>query len=165
MSAVSAIDPLINANRDAATEFAGGLPGAPAKAVAVVTCMDARIDPARALGLAPGDAHVIRNAGGLITDDALRSLVISQRQLGTTAVMVIQHTRCGLGTYRDEDFRAELTAETGAEPPWAPTDFGDPDQNVRNAVATVKASPYLVRTDDVRGFIFDVDSGLLREVA
>jgi carbonic anhydrase len=164
MSAVSAIDPLIDANRAAAEQFTAGLPGSPARAVAVVTCMDARIDPVQALGLRPGDAHVIRNAGGLVTDDVLRSLAISQRKLGTTAVMVIQHTGCGLGTYRDEDFRAELTAEAGAEPPWPATSFGDSDQNVRDAVARVTGSAHLLHRDDVRGFVFDLDTGLLREV-
>lgn len=165
MVAVSAIDPLVNANRTAAEDFSGGLPGAPAGKVAVVTCMDARIDPAQALGLAPGDAHVIRNAGGLVTEDALRSLVISQRKLGTTAVMVIQHTKCGLGSYRDDEFRTELKTETGAEPPWPPTAFGDQDANVREAIATVKAAIHLPHRDDVRGFIFDIDTGRLREVA
>ncbi len=161
---VSAIEPLIDANRKAAEDFSGGLPGAPASKVAVITCMDARIVPAHALGIGPGDAHVIRNAGGLVTDDALRSLVTSQRKLGTTAVMVIQHTKCGLGSYRDEEFRAELRTETGMEPPWAPTPFGEQETNVRDALARVREAAELPHRDDVRGFIFDIDTGLLREI-
>lgn len=165
MAAVSAIDALVTANEDFARSFAGGIPGIPGRRVAVITCMDTRIDPLRALGLVPGDAHIIRNAGGLVTDDALRSLVISQRKLETTAVMVIQHTRCGLGTYDDADFRQELEQETGQSVPWAPTEFGDQQDNVREAVQLVRASPFLPHVEDVRGFIYDVDSGLLTEVS
>lgn len=165
MAAVSAIDPLVTANQDFARTFAGGVPAVPGRRVAVVTCMDTRIDPLRALGLVPGDAHIIRNAGGLVTDDALRSLVVSQRKLDTTAVMVIQHTRCGLGSYDDADFRNELEAETGRDVPWGPTAFGDQLDNVREAVRLVRSSPFLPHTDDVRGFVYDVDSGLLTEVS
>lgn len=165
MAAVSAIDPLVTANQDFARTFAGGVPGVPGRRVAVVTCMDTRIDPLRVLGLVPGDAHIIRNAGGLVTDDALRSLVVSQRKLDTTAVMVIQHTRCGLGSYDDADFRNELEAETGRDVPWGPTAFGDQQDNVREAVRLVRSSPFLPHVDDVRGFVYDVDSGLLTEVS
>lgn len=162
---MSAIEPLVTANQDFARAFGGGIPGVPGRRVAVITCMDTRIDPLRALGLVPGDAHIIRNAGGLVTDDALRSLVISQRKLETTAVMVIQHTRCGLGTYDDADFRQELEQETGRAVPWAATEFGDQQDNVRAAVQLVRRSPFLPHVDDVRGFIYDVDSGLLTEVS
>lgn len=164
MAAVSAIDPLVTANQDFASSFTGGIPGVPGRRVAVITCMDTRIDPLRALGLVPGDAHIIRNAGGLVTEDALRSLVISQRKLETTAVMIIQHTRCGLGSYDDAEFRDELQSETGQPVPWGPTPFDDQQDNVREAVRTVRASPFLPQVDDVRGFVYDVDSGLLTEV-
>lgn len=165
MAAVSAIDPLVTANQEFASAFAGGIPGVPGRRVAVITCMDTRIDPLRALGLVPGDAHIIRNAGGLVTDDALRSLVISQRKLDTVAVMVIQHTRCGLGTYDDAEFRHELEVETGQSVPWGPTAFGDQQDNVREAVRLVRRSPFLPHVDDVRGFVYDVDSGLVTEVS
>jgi carbonic anhydrase len=164
MAAVSAIDPLVQANLEFSKGFSGPQSGIPARQIAVVTCMDARIDPVQALGITVGDANVIRNAGGLIVEDTIRSLAISQRKLGTTAVMIIQHTRCGLSTYDDEEFRSELAAETGTTPPWGPQPFGRPDDNVREAIERVRSSEFLPHTDDVRGFIFDVDSGLLREV-
>lgn len=165
MATVSAIDPLVSANQDFARTFAGGVPGVPGRHVAVITCMDTRIDPLRALGLVPGDAHIIRNAGGLVTDDALRSLVISQRKLETTAVMIIQHTRCGLGSYDDGEFRSELEDETGQSVPWQPTPFGDQQDNVQAAVRKVRDSAFMPHVDDVRGFVYDVDSGLLTEVS
>lgn len=164
MAAVSAIDPLVAANREFATTHPGGLPGTPGRKVAVVTCMDCRIDPVRALGVAVGDANVIRNAGGLVVEDTIRSLAISQHKLGTTAVMIIQHTRCGLSTFSDAEFRADLAAETGVTPPWGPRPFGAQDDNVRAALRQIRTSPFLPHTDDVRGFIFDVDTGLLSEV-
>lgn len=165
MTAVSAIDPLVDANLEFAKTFPGGLPGTPARKVAVVTCMDCRIDPVRALGVTVGDANVIRNAGGLVVEDTIRSLAISQHKLGTTAIMIIQHTKCGLSTFSDEEFRAELATGTGATPPWEPRPFGAPDENVRLALQRIRTSPFLPHTDDVRGFIFDVDTGLLSEVA
>lgn len=164
MAAVSAIDPLLQANREFAKTYSGGLPGTPARKVAIVTCMDCRIDPVRAFGLTVGDANVIRNAGGLVVEDTIRSLAISQRKLGTTAVMIIQHTRCGLSTFSDDDFRAELATETGVTPPWAPQPFGAQEDNVRDALEQIRTSALLPHTDDVRGFIFDVDTGLLTEV-
>ena len=164
MTAVSAIDPLLRANGEFAKTFTRDLPGVPARKVAVVTCMDCRIDPIRALGVTVGDAHIIRNAGGLVVEDTIRSLAISQHQLGTTAIMIIQHTRCGLSTFSDEEFRAELTAQTGATPPWSPQPFGAQEDNVRAALELIRTSKFLPRTDDVRGFIFDVDTGLLSEV-
>jgi carbonic anhydrase len=164
MVGVSEIDPLVAANIEFAKDFSGGLPGTPARKVAVVTCMDCRIDPVRALGVTVGDANVIRNAGGLVVEDTIRSLAISQRKLGTTAIMIIQHTRCGLSTFSDEEFRAELAAETGVTPPWGPRPFGAQEENVRAALERIRTSPFLPHTDDVRGFIFDVDTGLLTEV-
>lgn len=161
---MSAIDPFLDANREYAKTFSGGLPGTPARKVAVVTCMDCRIDPLRALGVNLGDANVIRNAGGLVVEDTIRSLAISQRKLGTTAIMIIQHTRCGLSTFSDDEFRAELAAETGVTPPWGPRPFGQQEDNVRAALEAIRTSPFLPHTDDVRGFIFDVDTGLLSEV-
>lgn len=162
---MSAIDPLVEANRGFAQEFStGGLPGTPVRRVAVVTCMDCRIDPVRALGVTVGDANVIRNAGGLVVEDTIRSLAISQRKLGTNAVMIIQHTRCGLSTFSDEEFRTELTEETGIRPPWGPRPFGDQQDNIRAALDRIRNSPFLPYRDDVRGFVFDVDTGLLSEV-
>lgn len=165
MTAVSAIDPLLQANAEFAKTFPGGLSGEPARKVAVVTCMDCRIDPVRALGLTVGEANVIRNAGGLVVEDTIRSLAISQRKLGTTAIMIIQHTRCGLATFSDEEFRSELAAETGVTPPWGPRPFGALEDNVRAALERIRTSPFLPHIDDVRGFIFDVDTGLLSEVS
>lgn len=164
MAAVSAIDPLVQANLDFAASYSGGLSGEPVRKVAVVTCMDCRIDPVRALGVTVGDANVIRNAGGLVVEDTIRSLAISQHKLGTTAIMIIQHTRCGLSTFSDEDFRIELAEQTGVKPDWGPRPFGEPEENVRAALERIRTSPFLPHTDDVRGFIFDVDTGLLNEV-
>jgi carbonic anhydrase len=161
---VSAIDPLVAANRDFARDFPGDLSGAPLRRVAVVTCMDARIDPFRALGITAGEANVIRNAGGLVVTDTIRSLAISQRKLGTTAIMIVQHTQCGLATFSDDEFRTELVAETGQEPPWEPQPFDAQDENIRRALHAVRSSPLLPHRDDVRGFVFDVATGLLREV-
>lgn len=137
----------------------------PRKPVAVLTCMDARIDPHRMLGLAEGDAHVIRNAGGVANDDAIRSLVVSQRKLGTREVIVILHTDCGMRTFVEEAFVEELEAETGSRPPWGTTAFhADIEADVRRAVARVRSSPFLSHTDAVRGFVYEVESGRLREV-
>lgn len=162
---MSAIDPLVQANREFALGYSGGLSGSPARKVAVVTCMDARIDPVRALGITVGDANVVRNAGGLVVTDTIRSLAISQRKLGTTAIMIIQHTQCGLATFSDEEFRNELATETGVEPPWGPRPFGAQEENVRQALERIRTSPFLPHRDDVRGFIFDVATGLLHEIA
>lgn len=126
--------------------------------------MDCRIDPLRALGVEVGDANVIRNAGGLVVAETIRSLAISQHKLGTTAIMIIQHSRCGLSSFSDDEFRAELTADTGETPPWAPQPFGEQHENVRVALNQIRTSPFLLHKDDVRGFIFDVDTGLLNEV-
>ncbi|MEH3078292.1 MAG: carbonic anhydrase [Quadrisphaera sp.] len=131
----------------------------------MLTCMDARIDVFRLLGLSDGDAHVLRNAGGLATDDALRSLAVSQRKLGTREVMVVQHTGCAMTTFDGEQFRAEVWSETGVEPAWRSTGaFGDVQQNVRDTVARLRAEPALPHRDLVRGFVYDVTSGALTEV-
>jgi carbonic anhydrase len=127
--------------------------------------MDCRIEPLQELGLHLGSAHVIRNAGGLITDDAIRSLAISQHKLNTDAIMIIQHTRCGLTSFDDDDFRAELESQTHSNPPWSPQPFGDQDRNVQDALTAARSSPFLPRREHVRGFIFDVDTGLLREIS
>lgn len=142
----------------------GDLPAAPRKPVAVLTCMDARIDPHRMLGLAEGDAHVIRNAGGVANDDALRSLVVSQRKLGTREILVILHTDCGMRTFEEDAFVDQLEAETGVRPAWETTAFHEIEADVRRAMARVRTSPFLPHRDAVRGFVYEVESGRLREV-
>jgi carbonic anhydrase len=161
---MSVTDDLLDRNAVYAETFTGGLPGAPRRHLAVVACMDARLHVHALLGLEDGDAHVIRNAGGVVTDDVLRSLAISQRKLGTTAIVLIHHTECGMLTFTDEDFRRDLEQDTGLRPPWAVESFTDLDADVRQSIARIKASPFLSHTDDVRGFVFDVGSGTLREV-
>ena len=162
---MSTIDELVEANAEwSAQRPASDLEAPPARAVAVVTCMDARIDPAAALGLAPGDAHVIRNAGGAVTPDVLRSLAISQRKLGTREVAVIAHTRCGMQTLTDDGFRSELLEEVGMAPTWAVESFADLDLQVAQSVRRVRASDFLAHRDAVRGFVYDVETGGLREV-
>jgi carbonic anhydrase len=161
---VSLIDELLANNRRYAAAFPAPLPNKPTAGLAVIACMDARLNVYGALGLTEGEAHVIRNAGGVITDDAIRSLVISQRLLGTTEVALIHHTRCGMLTFTDDQFKAAIEADTGLRPPWAAEAFGDLDGDVRQSIARVKASPFVPHSDQVRGFVFDVDTGLLREV-
>jgi carbonic anhydrase len=162
---MSAIDELArNAERYAADFRHGELPSAPAKRVAVVACMDARLNPYALLGLGEGDAHVIRNAGGVVTDDAIRSLSISQRLLGTEEVMLIHHTGCGMLTFSDDDFRRQVQAETGIKPEWAAEAFDDLDEDVRQSIARIEASPFIPRKDRVRGFVYEVETGRLREV-
>ena len=134
----------------------------PAKQLAVVTCMDARLDPHEILGLELGDAHVIRNAGGIVTDDVVRSLAISQRLLGTREVVVIQHTGCGLLTFTDEEFARRLHEETGTRPEWSAGAFPDLDENVRESVARLEADPF--NAGSVRGFVYELEAGRLREV-
>ena len=140
------------------------LGAAPRRGVAIVTCMDARIDVHRALGLDLGEAHVLRNAGGAVTDDVIRSLAISQRKLGTREVVVVHHTGCGMQTITDDAFRAELQTETGMAPPFAIESFADLEEDVRQSVRRVRSSPFLPHRDQVRGFIFDVERGGLREI-
>jgi carbonic anhydrase len=155
---------LLDANRRYAAEFHDpGMDARPVLHVAVVTCMDARLDVHALLGLKLGDCHVIRNAGGVVTDDTIRSLTISQRALGTRSVVLIHHTGCGL-LGLTEDFRRELEEEVGIRPSWAVECFTDLDQDVRQSMARVRTSPFVPHTDQVRGFVFDVKTGLLREV-
>jgi len=127
--------------------------------------MDARLNVYGALGLKEGEAHIIRNAGGVVTDDVIRSLAVSQRKLGTTDIVLIHHTGCGMLTFTDDEFRADIEADTGIRPPWAPEAFANLDGDVRQSIARVKASPFLPHTDSVRGFVFDLGTGLLREVS
>jgi carbonic anhydrase len=157
-------DRLLAANERYAAAFTDpGMDARPVLQVAVVACMDARIDLHAALGLRLGDCHTIRNAGGVVTDDTIRSLAISQRGLGTRSVVLIHHTGCGLESVT-EDFRTDLEREVGQRPTWAVESFTDVDQDVRQSIARVRTSPFLLHTDDVRGFVFDVHTGRLREI-
>ncbi|MCW2622798.1 MAG: putative carbonate dehydratase-like protein [Frankiales bacterium] len=159
-------DELVQHSQQYAASFdKGGLPLPPARQVAVVACMDARLDPAKVLGLREGDAHVIRNAGGAITQDALRSLAISQRLLGTREVVLLHHTDCGMLTFTDDDLRGRIEAETGVRPAWAAEAFSDLDADVRQSIARIDADPAVPSKDSVRGFVYDVATGTLREVA
>jgi carbonic anhydrase len=162
---MSVIDELVENAGSYAEHFdKGELPLPPAKRVAIVACMDARLNPYGLLGLHEGDAHVIRNAGGVITDDEIRSLAISQRLLGTEEIMLIHHSDCGMLTFRDDDFRRQVQDDTGIRPEWAAEAFEDLDEDVRQSIARIKASPFIPRTDVVRGFVYEVESGRLREV-
>jgi carbonic anhydrase len=159
------IDALVANNR----AFAASLPEQhldvrPRRGLAIVTCMDSRLDVFAALGLEHGEAHVLRNAGGVITDDVIRSLAVSQRRLGTREVMLIHHTDCGMQTLSDDGFRAELQEATGIAPAFAIESFADLDANVRQSVLRVRRSPFLPHTGQVRGFVYDVDTHALREV-
>ena len=157
-------DLLTNAQRYAATFDKADLPTPPARKVAVVACMDARLNVYGILGLSEGDAHVIRNAGGVITDDQIRSLAISQRLLGTEEVIVIHHTECGMLTFSDEEFREQIRADTGVTPSWSAETFSDLDGDVRESIARIEASPFIPNKSSVRGFVYDVHTGALREV-
>ncbi|MBJ7000660.1 beta-class carbonic anhydrase [Streptomyces griseofuscus] len=157
-------DRLVEANQRYAAEFTDpGMDARPVLKVAVVACMDARLDLHAALGLELGDCHTIRNAGGVVTDDVIRSLTISQRALGTRSVVLIHHTGCGMETITEE-FRHDLEMEVGQRPAWAVESFRDVDQDVRQSMQRVRTSPFLLSTSDVRGFVFDVRTGALREV-
>jgi carbonic anhydrase len=159
------IDELVDNAEAYAERFDGGeLPLPPAKRIAVVACMDARLNPYGLLGLREGDAHVIRNAGGVITDDEIRSLAISQRLLGTGEIMLIHHTDCGMLTFADDDFRRQVQDDTGIKPEWAAETFVDLDEDVRQSIARIEASPFIPRKDQIRGFVYDVHTGRLREV-
>jgi carbonic anhydrase len=161
---MSATDELLVNNEKYAASFSGRLPPAPAKQVAVVACMDARLNVYGALGLEEGDAHVIRNAGGVVTEDAIRSLAISQRLIGTTEIVLIHHTECGMLTFSDDEFKRAIQDEVGIKPEWAAEAFTDLDEDVRQSVARIKASKFIPHTDAVRGFVLDVATGRLREV-
>lgn len=160
------IDEVLANSASYASSFrAGDLTASPGRKLAVVACADARIDVHRILGLKEGDAHVIRNAGGVITDDVIRSLIISQRLLGTREVMLIQHTDCGMLKFRDDDFKDAIEAETGLRPAFALEAFANLDQNVRQSMARIHASPFIPHKDQIRGFIYDCTSGKITEVA
>ncbi|CAN5817680.1 carbonic anhydrase [soil metagenome] len=162
---MTATDELLENNAGYATGFdKGDLPLPPAKKVAVLACMDARLDTAKVLGLAEGDAHVIRNAGGVVSEDALRSLVISQRLLGTEEIILIHHTDCGMLTFTDDEVKDAIVADTGLRPRFALEAFGDADEDVRQSVARIAADPFVVHKDRVRGFVYEVETGRLREV-
>jgi carbonic anhydrase len=161
---MSATDEYLRNNAAYAEGFTGPLPMPPSRHVAVVACMDARLNVYAILGLKDGEAHVIRNAGGVVTDDEIRSLAISQRLLGTTEIILIHHTDCGMLTFTDDDFKAAIAADTGIKPGWAAESFADLDADVRQSVARIKASPFIPRKDAIRGFVFDVTTGKLNEV-
>ena len=162
---MSTIDLLLeNAEAYAAGFDKNGLPLPPGRRVAILACMDARLNPYGLLGLSEGDAHVIRNAGGVVTDDEIRSLAISQRLLGTEEIMLIHHTDCGMLTFGDDEFRQDIQRATGIKPEWPAETFDDLDEDVRQSVARIKASPFIPKTDSVRGFVYDVETGRLREV-
>jgi carbonic anhydrase len=162
---MSKTDEYLENNRRYAETFSGPLPLPPSAGVAVVACMDARLNVYDVLGLSAGEAHVIRNAGGAITDDEIRSLAISQRLLGTTEIILIHHTECGMLTFTDDAFKSSIEKETGIRPPWAAEAFADLDEDVRQSIARIKASPFIPHTDSVRGFVFDIATGKLREVS
>ena len=163
---MAAIDELLQNNEAYAASFdKADLPPQPARKLAVVTCMDARLNLYGALGLSEGDAHVIRNAGGVVTADAIRSLAISQRLLGTEEIILIHHTGCGMLTFTDDEFRGAVEQDTGIKPEWAAESFSDLDSDVRQSIARIKASPFIPRKDSVRGFVYEVETGRLREVA
>src|ERR671927_336929 len=156
-------DDLLRNNQQYASSFDKGQLGMPpAKKLAVIACMDARLHVSKLLGLKEGDAHIIRNAGGVVTEDAIRSLLISQRLLGTEEVILIHHTDCGMLTFSDDGFRREIQQETGIKPEWAAEAFDDLDDDVRQSIARIKASPFVPRKDQVRGFVYDVHDGSLR---
>jgi carbonic anhydrase len=163
---VSSTDDLLQNAREYAASFdKADLPLPPARKVAVIACMDARLVPSRVLGLKEGDAHVIRNAGGVVTDDAIRSLAISQRLLGTQEIVLLHHTDCGMLTFSDDDFKRSIQDETGIKPAWAVEAFGDLEEDVRQSIARIKTSPFIPNKDSVRGFVYDVHTGEVREVS
>ena len=158
-------DQLLENNEKYAADFNGPLPLPPSKHIAVLACMDARIKVYDILGLEVGDAHVIRNAGGVVTEDEIRSLAISQRLLGTEEIILIHHTDCGMLTFTDDEFKRSVQNDVGIKPEWAAEAFADLDEDVRQSIARIKASPFVPHTDSVRGFVFDVATGLLTEVS
>jgi len=162
---MSVTDQYLRNNEAYAAQFGGLLPLPPASHVAVVACMDARLNVYGILGLKEGEAHVIRNAGGVVTDDEIRSLAISQRLLGTTEIILIHHTDCGMLTFTDDGFKRSIQDETGIKPEWAAEAFTDLDEDVRQSTARIKASPFIPHKDAVRGFVFDVATGKLNEVS
>jgi carbonic anhydrase len=162
---MSATEEYLANNARYAETFTGPLPLPPARQVAVVACMDARLNVYAILGLGEGEAHVIRNAGGVVTDDEIRSLAISQRLLGTREIILIHHTDCGMLTFTDDAFKRSIQDETGIKPTWSAEAFPDLDEDVRQSIARIKASPFVPHTDAIRGFVFDVATGKLNEVS
>ena len=163
---MSATEEFLVNNESYAENFTrGGKPMPPAKKVSIVACMDARIETGRLLGLEEGDAHVIRNAGGVVTDDVIRSLAISQRLLGTQEIVLIHHTDCGMLTFRDDEVKAQIEADTGLRPPFALEAFADPEDDVRQSIRRIQASPFVPHKDEIRGFVYDVETGRLNEVS
>jgi len=162
---MSVTDEYLKNNDAYASTFTGPLPLPPSKHVAVVACMDARLDVYRILGLGDGEAHVIRNAGGVVTDDEIRSLAISQRLLGTNEIILIHHTDCGMLTFKDDDVSAQIEEDTGIRPAFRLEAFSNLEKDVRQSIARIKASPFIPRKDKIRGFVYDVRSGRLNEVA
>ena len=162
---MTVIDELLqNATSYAETFDKADLALPPARRVAIVACMDARLNPHALLGLEEGDAHVIRNAGGVITDDEIRSLAISQRLLGTEEIMLIHHTDCGMLTFTDDELRRQIQDETGVKPAWAAEAFDDLEEDVRQSIARIESSPFIPRKDKIRGFVYEVETGRVREV-
>ncbi|MGV0645633.1 beta-class carbonic anhydrase [Mycolicibacterium sp. XJ879] len=161
---MSVIDEYLKNNEEYAKTFSGPLPMPPSKHVAIVACMDARLNVYAMLGIGDGEAHVIRNAGGVITDDEIRSLAISQRLLGTREIILIHHTDCGMLTFTDDEFKRSIQEETGIKPGWAPESFPDPAEDVRQSLRRIEASPFVTLHESVRGFVFDVATGKLNEV-
>ena len=161
---MSVTDAYLENNVAYAAQFSGPLPLPPSKHVAIVACMDARLDVYRALGLAEGEAHVIRNAGGVVTDDEIRSLAISQRLLGTREIILIHHTDCGMLTFTDDGFKQQIQDEIGLKPEWAAESFTDVEEDVRQSLRRIEASPFVTKHESLRGFVFDVATGKLNEV-
>jgi carbonic anhydrase len=161
---MSATEQYLANNARYAQTFSGPLPLPPSAHVAVVACMDARLNVYSILGLQDGEAHVIRNAGGVVTDDQIRSLAISQRLLGTREIILIHHTDCGMLTFGDDEFKRSIQDETGIKPHWSAEAFPDLDEDVRQSMARIKASPFIPHRDQIRGFVFDVATGRLNEV-
>ena len=161
---MSAVDDYLKNNKEYALAHAGGRPAQPARHVAIVACMDSRMRIFSMLGMGDGEAHVIRNAGGAVTDDVVRSLAVSQRLLGTREIMLIHQTDCGLQKTTEDEFKGAIEAETGIRPHWAVESFTDAEQDVRQSIGRIKASPFIPHKDAVRGFVFDVDTGKLNEV-
>ncbi|MFC3451223.1 beta-class carbonic anhydrase [Amycolatopsis speibonae] len=161
---MSVTDELLANNADYAARFSGPLPLPPAKHVAVLACMDARINVYGVLGLQEGEAHVIRNAGGVVTEDEIRSLAISQRLLGTREIILIHHTDCGMLTFTDDGFKKSIQEDVGVKPPWAAEAFSDLDEDVRQSIERIANSPFIPEKDSVRGFVFDVATGKLNEI-
>ena len=163
---MSETDRLLQNARAYAESFAGSdLPAAPSRRVAVLACMDARLIPTRVLGLNEGEAHVLRNAGGVVTDDAIRSLALSQHLLGTKEILLLHHTECGMLTVTDEEFATRMEEDAGQKPRWSAEAFSDLEQDVRDSIARLEASPFIANKDSIRGFVYDVKTGELREVS